>query len=252
MITPSEIRLKLDTFLLSVQKPGRYVGGEYGQIKKEWGSTPIHFALVFPELYDIGVPNLGVTILYDIINSRKDALCERSYLPWLDMESQMRANSIPLYSLESMHPIKEFDIVGFSLPYETLYTNVLNALDLAKIPLRSKDRDENCPLIIAGGHAVYNPEPMSEFIDAFVIGEGEEIILEILDTVKLSKKQKYSRNNTLELLQKIPGVYVPLFYDVKYKPDFTLESIDRQSDRFPKKIIKRFVPKLPALMPDLG
>lgn len=245
MITPSEIRLKLDTFLLSVQKPGRYVGGEYGQIIKEWGSTPIHFALVFPELYDIGVPNLGVTILYDIINSRKDALCERSYLPWLDMESQMRANSIPLYSLESMHPIKEFDIVGFSLPYETLYTNVLNALDLAKIPLRSKDRDENCPLIIAGGHAVYNPEPMSEFIDAFVIGEGEEIILEILDTVKLSKKQKYSRNNTLELLQKIPGVYVPLFYDVKYKPDFTVESIDRQSDRFPKKIIKRFVPKLP-------
>jgi len=244
LITPLEVRQKIDKFLLSVQKPGRYVGGEYGQVVKDWNAIPTHFALVFPDLYDIGVPNLGVTILYDLINSCNDALCERSYLPWVDMESQMRDNHVPLYSLESFHPLVDFDIIGFTLPYETLYTNVLNALDLAGIPLHSKDRDESHPLIIAGGHAAYNPEPMSDFIDAFVIGEGEEVIHEILDVFSRCKTQKLSRHELLTSLQQIQGVYVPSFYDVSYNPDSSIQSFVPQSDNFPKRINKRFIPKL--------
>ena len=215
MITPLEVRQKIDKFLLSVQKPGRYVGGEYGQFVKDWDAVQTHFAIVFPDLYDIGVPNLGVTILYDLINSRSDALCERSYLPWVDMESLMRENNVPLYSLESFHPLADFDIIGFTLPYETIYTNVLNVLDLAQIPLHSKDRDGSHPLIIAGGHAAYNPEPMSKFIDAFVIGEGEEVIHEILVISAECKKNNLSRAETLIELQQIPGIYIPFVEGIR-------------------------------------
>ena len=138
-------------------------------------------AFVFPDIYDIGISNLGLQILYDLVNQRPDALAERAYAPWVDMEEQMRANAIPLYSLETKHALADFDILGFSLPYETLYTNVLNLLDLAGIPLRASERGLSDPLVIAGGHACFNPEPMHPFIDAFVIGEGEEVIGEILD-----------------------------------------------------------------------
>jgi radical SAM family uncharacterized protein len=245
LISPVEVRQKIDKFLLSVQKPGRYVGGEYGQVVKNWEETPTHFAFVFPDLYDIGVPNLGVTILYDVINSRNDTLCERCYLPWVDMEYHMRENQVPLYSIESFHPLASFDIVGFTLPYETLYTNVLNALDLAGIPLHSKDRNDSHPLIVAGGHAAYNPEPMSDFIDAFIIGEGEEVIHEVLDVFTICRSQHKSRQEILDALQQIQGVYVPAFYEVTYNPDSSIQSFAPRSEKYPKRINKRFIPKLP-------
>lgn len=202
-------------------------------------------ALVFPDIYDIGVPNLGVMILYEQINSRPDALCERAYLPWLDMESAMRQNDIPLYSLESKTPLSQFDIIGFTLPYETLYTNVLNALYLARIPLRSKNRNETHPIIIAGGHATYNPEPMAPFIDAFVIGEGEEVIHEIIDCIQRSKDRGYDREQTLRTLQTIGGVYVPSLYEPEYNDDQTVRAVlPRYADQ-PKRILKRICATLP-------
>lgn len=245
MSSPRNLESKLKKILLQVQKPGRYVGGEFGQLVKPWESVTTHFALVFPDIYDIGVPNLGITILYDLINSRDDSLCERAYVPWLDMESLMRENEIPLYSLESFHPLNQFDIIGFTLPYETLYTNVLNALDLSSIPLKSSERDESQPLVIAGGHAAYNPEPMAEFIDAFVIGEGEDIIHEIIDTYQEEKSKGSTRKQILSALQHIPGVYVPSFYNVKYQKDFSIESVLPIDTSYPNQILKRFVPKLP-------
>lgn len=245
MVSPIDIRNQLDSFLLSVQKPGRYVGGEFGQVVKDWDKTETHFAIVFPDLYDIGVPNLGVTILYDLINLRTDALCERVYLPWLDMEAKMKEHNIPLYSLESFHPLLDFDIIGFTIPYETLYTNVLNALSLANIPLHSSERTEKHPLIIAGGHSSYNPEPMSDFIDVFVIGEGEEIIHEILDTYTQWKKSGANRQKLLNTLQHINGVYIPSFYNVTYNIDGSVKSVLPISESFPKRINKRFIAQLP-------
>ena len=173
-------------------------------------------AFVFPDIYDIGISNLGMQILYDLVNQRPDALAERAYAPWVDMEDLMRSRDIPLYSLETKHPLAAFDILGFSLPYETLYTNTLNMLDLAGIPLRSSDRTSADPLIIAGGHACFNPEPMHAFIDAFVIGEGEEVIREIIDVVKKVKGQNsragnletcqlFERETLLKELAQIPG-----------------------------------------------
>ncbi|MHC1741190.1 MAG: TIGR03960 family B12-binding radical SAM protein [Anaerolineaceae bacterium] len=245
MPNPIEIRRQLRRILPRVQKPGRYVGGELNQIVKDWQNVNTHFALVFPDLYDIGVPNLGVMILYEILNKRDDVFCERAYLPWLDMESELRAAGIPLYSLESYHPLREFDIIGFSIPYETLYTNVLNVLDLSGIPLKSSDRTIDFPLIIAGGHSAFNPEPMADFIDAFVIGEGEEVINEIVDTQQKWKKSGGDRSQLFLQLSQIPGVYVPSLYEPKYAPDGTLISVTPKLHEVPKTILKRIVPVLP-------
>jgi radical SAM family uncharacterized protein len=187
MLSPAEIESRLERILLKVQKPGRYVGGELNAVVKDWDEIGTKVALIFPDIYDIGISNLGLQILYDLVNQRPDALAERAYAPWVDMEDLMRSEDIPLYSLESKHPLAAFDILGFSLPYETLYTNTLNLLDLAGIPLRSAERTASDPLVIAGGHACFNPEPMHAFIDAFVIGEGEEVIQEIIDVVKKIK-----------------------------------------------------------------
>ncbi|HVF25834.1 MAG TPA: B12-binding domain-containing radical SAM protein, partial [Anaerolineales bacterium] len=156
MLTPEQIELRLDKILLRVQKPGRYVGGELNSVQKDWDTVQTKVALVFPDIYDIGVSNVGLKILYDQVNQRADALAERAYAPWYDMETLMRANGIPLYALESKRPLACFDLIGFSLPYETLSTNTLNVLDLAGIPVRSIDRDENHPIVIAGGHSTMN------------------------------------------------------------------------------------------------
>jgi len=192
MLSPDQIESRLERILLKVQKPGRYVGGELNVVVKDWNEVETKVALIFPDIYDIGISNLGLQILYDLVNQRSDALAERAYAPWVDMEALMRSRDIPLYTLESKHPLAAFDILGFSLPYETLYTNTLNLLDLAGIPLRSAERGESDPLVIAGGHACFNPEPMHAFMDAFVIGEGEEVIHEIIDVVK-----KYKSNVSL-------------------------------------------------------
>ena len=245
MLTPEQIEASLERILLKVQKPGRYVGGELNSIVKDWDSIATRIAFVFPDIYDIGISNLGLQILYDLVNQRPDALAERAYAPWVDMEAQMRANAIPLYSLETKHALADFDILGFSLPYETLYTNALNVLDLANIPLRSEQRGQADPLVIAGGHACFNPEPMHAFIDAFVIGEGEAVILEIMDAVRDAKAQNEERRDMLLRLARIPGVYVPRFYDVTYLEDGTVAATSPNIPGIPRIILKRMLSQLP-------
>jgi radical SAM family uncharacterized protein len=245
MLSPEQIESRLERILLKVQKPGRYVGGELNAAIKDWSQIETKVALIFPDIYDIGVSNVGLKILYDQVNQRPDALAERAYAPWMDMEALMRENGIPLYALESKRPLACFDILGFSLPYETLYTNALNILDLAGIPLRSADRDESHPLVIAGGHACYNPEPMHAFMDAFVIGEGEDVIHEIINAVQRSKTQNVKRNDLLEKLAQIPGVYVPRFYRTHYMDDGTIASVEPLVPEVPQIIVKRIIAKLP-------
>jgi len=255
MLSPSEIEARLERILLKVQKPGRYVGGEFNVVVKDWSQIETKVALIFPDIYDIGVSNVGLKILYDQINQRTDALAERAYAPWVDMEGALRASDIPLYSLETYHPLAAFDILGFSLPYETLYTNALNILDLSGIPVRSADRDDSHPLVIAGGHACYNPEPMHAFIDAFVIGEGEEVIHEIINTVQRVKGQTsnvadvqrstFDRNDLLLELAKIPGVYVPRFYEAHYRENGTVAAVEPLVPEAPRTVVKRIVARLP-------
>ncbi len=245
MHTPQQIQSQLEAILPNVQKPGRYTGGELNQVLKEWDSVQTRLAFVFPDIYDIGMSNLGLAILYDLINQRSDALAERAYNPWSDMESALRHAAIPLYSLESKHSLADFDIVAFSLPYETLYTNALNALDLAGIPLFSTERDETHPLVIAGGHACYNPEPMHLFIDAFVIGEGEDVIQEIIDVHQLWRQSGRGRNELLKSLSTIWGVYVPSLYQAEYNRDDTFSHIVKLNEDAPLPVTKRIVAKLP-------
>ncbi|MFN3490984.1 MAG: TIGR03960 family B12-binding radical SAM protein [Anaerolineales bacterium] len=247
MLPPEQIERKLNRILLRVQKPGRYVGGELNSVIKDWDNVKTKVAFVFPDIYDIGVSNMGLKVLYDQINQRDDALAERAYAPWFDMENLMRQHEIPLYALESKRPLACFDLLGFSLPYETLYTNVLNILDLAGIPIHSLDRDESHPFIIAGGHAATNPEPMYKFIDAFAIGEGEEVIHDIVNVIQKGKKkdEKWSRLETLKELAKIDGVYVPRFYKTTYLEDGTIAYIEPTIPEAPKLVNKRIVGKLP-------
>ncbi len=247
---PDEIKRNLDRILPTVQKPGRYTGGELNQVVKSWDDTKLHVALAFPDIYDLGMSNLGLAILYDIINKQPNMLAERTYTLWPDMEVAMRKNSVPLYSLETKHAISEFDLVGLSLPYETLYTNALNLLDLSGIPLRSSNRTDEDPIIIAGGHATLNPEPMAEFIDAFVIGEGEDVILEIADRVLAWKGSGAGREELLRSLAKLWGVYVPSFYGVEYLEDGTISQVSAFDDAARMPVIKRIVPKLPPPLTD--
>jgi radical SAM family uncharacterized protein len=245
VITQAEIKSKLERVLPTVQKPARYTGGELNQVVKNWDAIETRVALVFPDIYDIGMSNLGLTILYELINHRDDALAERSYNPWIDMEAAMRKVGIPLYSLETMHPLSAFDIIGFTLPYETLYTNMLNALDLAGIPLFSNERSETHPLIIAGGHTTFNPEPIHAFIDAFVIGEGEQVIHELIHEYQKCKKEKLSRQQLLVNLSSITGVYIPSLYQVSYQLDHTINQVVRLNEQACLPIQKRMVPRLP-------
>ncbi len=245
MLTPEQIEAKLDRILLKVQKPGRYVGGELNSTLKDWDKAQTKVAFVFPDIYDIGVSNVGLKILYDQVNQREDALAERAYAPWTDMEALMREHEIPLYALESKRPLACFDLIGFTLPYETLYTNTLNILDLAGIPIRSSERDETHPIIVAGGHAATNPEPMHAFIDAFAIGEGEEVIHDIINVIQKCKTQHATRNQTLIELAQISGVYVPQFYETTYLEDETVAYTEPTIPEAPKLVNKRIVGKLP-------
>ena len=170
--------------LHQVTKPALYTGGEWNSLVKDWDKTPIRIALSYPDLYEIGMSNMALPILYELLNSQSDVLAERVYAPWVDMEAVMRTAGIPLFSLESKRPLKDFDIIGFSLGYELTYTNVLNMLHLAQIPVLASERDDSYPVVIAGGSCTHNPEPMVDFIDFFVIGDGEEILLELLDSFR--------------------------------------------------------------------
>ena len=240
---PYEIERKTDRFLLQVEKPGRYVGGEYNSVVKNWDATDIKVALAFPDIYDLGMSNLGIMNLYHQVNLREDMLAERVFSPWLDMEAIMRQQGIPLHSLETKHPLRDFDLLGISLPYEQLYTNALNLIDLAGMPIISQQRDESWPLVIAGGHACYNPEPMSDFIDAFVIGEGEEIIVEIAELTH--RMRGWARHDQLREIAKIQGMYVPRFYDVDYHGDGTVRAAAPNQPGIPKRVLKRIVLTLP-------
>lgn len=248
MLTPEQIQIRLEHILPKVQKPGRYIGGELNQVLKDWESVDTHVAFVFPDIYDIGMSNLGWAILYDQLNRREDVLAERAFSPWIDMEENMRAEGIPLYSLESKHSLKAFDIIGFSLPYETLYTNTLNILDLANIPMFTDQRTREDPLIIAGGHATFNPEPVYTFIDAFVIGEGEDVIGEIVDAYQAWKQSGAERDELYRALSHIWGVYVPSLYEACYLPDDTFSHLEKLDQEAPLPILKRIAPKLPPAM----
>jgi len=236
---------RVERILPTVVKPGRYVGGELNQTIKSWDSVNTHVALVFPDIYDLGQSNLGISLLYDILNQREDTAAERAFSPWTDMEAAMREAEIPLFSLESKRPLADFDIVGISLPYETLYTNFLNILDLSGIPLFSKDRSDNHPLIIAGGQSVFNPEPVAPFVDAFAIGEGEEIIQEMVNCYQTWQPTSKSRQDLLIRLAEIPGVYVPMLYDVTYYEDGTIKMITPNHPAANTQVVKRINAKLP-------
>ena len=235
----------LERILPAVSKPARYTGGEWNSVVKDWESTDVRWALAFPEVYEIGMSNLGLAILYEILNRAKGVLAERVFAPWVDMEEAMRAVGIPLFSLESRRPLVEFDVIGFSLPYEQLYTNLLNMLDLVGLPLLAAERDEGHPLVIAGGGAVFNPEPMADFVDAFVLGEGEEVVLEVAQAVRRSKKQGEGRAALLRRLSGIPGVYIPRFYQVGYHDHGTIANVRPTVSEAAMPVRKRIVATLP-------
>jgi radical SAM family uncharacterized protein len=246
--THEQIELKLERILPRVAKPGRYTGGEYNQIVKNWDEIDFKVALAFPDIYDIGMSNLGLMIFYDIINKHKNLLAERVYAPWTDMEAIMRDREIPLFSLESKHAVREFDMLAMTLPYEQLFTNALNMIDLAGMPVRSLDRDASYPLIVAGGHACYNPEPMAPFIDVFVIGEGEEAILKIIGVMRAARH--LDRETQLRYIAQIEGCYVPRFYDVAYHDDGTIKAITSNMPEAPPKVLKTIVPVMPPPVTD--
>jgi radical SAM family uncharacterized protein len=234
---------RLKRILPQVRKPGRYVGGEYNSVVKDWEVIPTRVCLAFPDIYDLGMSNLGMMILYDVLNARPDVLAERAFLPWVDMIAAMRQAEIPLYSLENKQPLIDFDILGVSLPYEQVYTNLLEMLDLAAIPLRSEDRVERHPLIIAGGHATFNPEPVASFVDAFVIGDGEEAIVDVVRAYEQTRHR--AREEQLRALAQVSGVYVPRFYDVGYEEDGTIAAIQPNLPASRMPVLKRVVSILP-------
>jgi radical SAM family uncharacterized protein len=235
----------LDRILPTVSKPARYTGGEWNSVVKEWEACDVRWALAFPDTYEIGMSNLGLAILYDRLNSQDGTLAERVYAPWVDMEAAMRAAGMPLFSLESRRPLAEFDVIGFSLPYEQLYTNLLNMLDLAGLPVWTAERNEGHPLVIAGGGATYNPEPLADFVDAFVLGEGEDVVFDITAAIGESKRQGGTREELLRRLAGIAGVYVPRFYEVTYHQDGTVAEVRPTVPEARVPVRKRIVASLP-------
>ena len=213
-----------DEILLSIQQPARYIGGEVNMCVKDPRSVDIRFAMCFPDVYEIGMSHLGIQILYDMFNRREDVYCERVYAPWTDLDKIMREKKIPLFALESQEPIRDFDFLGITLQYEMCYTNILQVLELAQIPLHADERGEDMPIVIGGGPCAYNPEPLADFFDLFYIGEGETVYDELLDRYKENKQAGGTRAQFLELAAQIPGIYVPSFYEVRYKEDGTIQS----------------------------
>ena len=237
----------LDNILHQVTRPARYTGGEWNIIVKDWDKTPIRIALSYPDLYEIGMSNMALPILYELLNSQPDVLAERVFAPWSDMAAAMREAGIPLFSLETRHPLKKFDIIGFSLGYELTYTNVLNMLDLAEIPVLASERDDSHPVVIAGGSGALNPEPMADFIDLFVIGDGEEVLLELLDCFRSWKQsgRRATKEDLLRQVAAIPGIYVPSLYQVEYQADGLLKSIAPTVPEAKATIQRRIVAELP-------
>ena len=233
----------LQRILPTVQKPARYTGGEFNEIKKNKEDVRVRVAFCFPDTYEIGMSNLGMRILYGVMNQMDGVWCERVFAPWGDMESTMRANNLPLWALESQDAVKDFDMIAFTIGYEMAYSNILNMLNLAGIPLHSRDRHDLKNIVFAGGVCAYNPEPLADFIDFFSLGEGEDITVEIVSLYDRAKAEGWSKDVFLHEVAKIPGVYVPSFYEHTYNPDGTLAAIT-PVDGAPKVITKRIVEDL--------
>ena len=231
---------RVERILARVQKPARYTGGEYGEIKKDPDEAELRMALCFPDVYEIGMSNLGIRILYGTINALPGVFCERCFAPWGDMEEELRREGLPLWALESGDALGKFDVLGFSLGYELAYTNVLNMLDLAGIPVRASERGEDAPLVMAGGTSCCNPEPLSDFIDLFVIGEGEELDSEVLELCLAAKREGVGKRELLRRCAKIGGVYVPSLYGVSYNQDGTVEAVTPREGA-PELVVKRIV-----------
>ena len=230
-----------DEILLKIEKPARYIGNEVNSVMKDKNEVDIRFAMCFPDVYEIGMSHLGIQILYDMFNQREDVWCERVYSPWMDLHKIMKEEQIPLFALESQDPIREFDFLGITIQYEMCYTNILQILDLSRIPIHSRDRSEADPIVIGGGPCTYNPEPLAEFFDIFYIGEGETVYDELLDAYKEYRAAGKSRIEFLERAAQIEGLYVPMFYDATYHEDGTLASFAPNNEHAPSVIKKQMV-----------
>lgn len=230
-----------DEILMSIEKPARYIGGEYNSVMKDKERVDVRFCMCFPDVYEIGMSHLGIQILYDMFNRREDTWCERVYSPWPDLHKVMKEQHIPLFALESQDPLKEFDFLGITLQYEMCYTNILQVLDLAEIPIWSKDREKGDPIVIGGGPCSYNPEPIADFFDIFYIGEGETVYGDLIELYKIYKHSDMTREEFLIKVSQIPGLYVPALYDVTYHEDGTIASFGPKYEGVPKTILKQVV-----------
>ena len=230
-----------DEILMSIEKPARYIGGEYNSVMKDKEQVDVRFCMCFPDVYEIGMSHLGIQILYDMFNRREDTWCERVYSPWPDLHKVMKEQHIPLFALESQDPLKEFDFLGITLQYEMCYTNILQVLDLAEIPIWSKDREKGDPIVIGGGPCSYNPEPIADLFDIFYIGEGETVYGDLIELYKIYKHSDMTREEFLIKVSQIPGLYVPALYDVTYHEDGTIASFGPKYEGVPKTILKQVV-----------
>lgn len=230
-----------DEILMSVEKPARYIGGEVNAVMKEKERVDIRFAMCFPDVYEIGMSHLGIQILYDMFNQREDIWCERVYSPWTDMDRVLRERKIPLFALESQDPVKDFDFLGITIQYEMCYTNILQVLDLAQIPLKAGERTKEHPFVIGGGPCAYNPEPLADFFDLFYIGEGETQYFHLMDVYKIWKKSGAPREAFLKQAAQVPGIYVPSLYDVEYHEDGTIRSMHPNCPEAPAQVKKQIV-----------
>jgi len=238
-----DMNAKVERLLRLVERPARYAGGELGAVIKDAAKVDVRFCMCFPDVYEVGMSHLGSKILYALINAREDAWCERAFAPWVDMDEAMRSHRVPLFSLESRTPLSAFDIVGFTLQYEMSYTNILNMLELSGIPLRAENRAEGMPIVACGGPCACNPEPLAPFVDLFMIGDGEEVMNEVLDCYAACKREGKGREHFLREAAQIDGVYVPRFYHPVYNEDGTFDHMEVEPG-FPKKIRRRIVKDL--------
>ena len=237
-----EYKIKYEGCLKRVQKPARYIGNEFGSVHKKWSDDMLTFAFCFPDVYEVGMSHLGMKILYHMLNEREDTVCERVFAPWDDMEQEMRKEGIPLLSMESYVPVKNFDFIGFTLQYEMSYSNIVNMLDLAGVPLRTAERTAGDPFVCCGGPCAYHAEPLSDFVDFFILGEGEEVNSEIMDVYKEWKNSgSTDRDDFLMSIIPLGGVYVPKFYDVEYNDDNTISRFEPNREGVPKQVRKRII-----------
>src|SRR5699024_2054320 len=237
---PESLFPALEALLPRVSKPIQYVGGEHNSVVKDWGDTEVRWCLMYPDAYEVGQPNQGIAILYEVLNEQDWILAERSYAVWPDLEALMREHELPQFTLDAHRPVRTFDLFGISFPTELGYTNMLTALDLAGIPLHTADRGTDDPIVIAGGHAAFNPEPVADFLDCVVLGDGEEVSLAVSDVVREWKAEGRpgGRDEVLLRLAESGGVYVPRFYDVHYRDDGAIGAVVPNRDRVPATVAK--------------